>query len=82
MKNWPIWILCLLAFHAPDNSMLYLQSSHIVGVRPDGHNRFVHLQRNAHAVIYASTGNFAVAETASEVNKKLEDCEADHAPAR
>jgi len=62
---------CLLMFHSPDRSPLYVESAHIVAVRPDG---FLHLQKHVNAVLYTTDKNFAILEKADEVVKMIEGC--------
>jgi hypothetical protein len=64
----------MLAFHAPDHSLLYMESSYVIAIRPDGHNRFAHLPKTAKAVVYGPTRDYAIVETADEVKKMIEDC--------
>jgi hypothetical protein len=69
---------CLLAFHVSNhNHQLFVESSYIVAVRPNGHKHGTHLSAHARAVLYTSVGNFAVTETGQAVTKMIEDCQMD-----
>jgi hypothetical protein len=62
---------CLLTFHAPDHSPLFVESAHIVAVRPDG---FLHFQKHVNTVLYTTDKNFAILEKADDVVKMIEGC--------
>ena len=65
---------CLLAFHAPNQTMFFIETSHIIAVRPDGHHLIAHMPKHVRSVIYTTAGNFGVVEHGDVVTKMIEDC--------
>jgi hypothetical protein len=62
---------CLLTLHTPDGGMLFLESPHVVAVRPASQVHVGNLAEGTRTVVYTSDENFGVVEEIEAVLKQL-----------
>ena len=67
---------CLLVFHSPDGSELWVESDIIKVIRPVGNAHREHIAPGTHSVLYLAVrpAGFGLTETAAQVLRKIESC--------
>lgn len=76
MRQWPaIGLLCLVVFHAPDGSLVSVESQHVAAVRPVTDAIKEHLAPGTKSILYVGAHKIGIIENFDDAEAKLENCE-------
>ena len=74
-----LWLSCLIAFHTPDGGEIFIETIHIVAIRPIASSQAEHVARGTKALIYTTDKNFAVIENEEKIAELMGQCEKEQA---
>lgn len=68
-------LACLVVFHAPDGSLVSVESQHVAAVRPVTDNVKEHLAPGTKSVLYVGSHKIGIIEDFDHAESMLENCE-------